>query len=312
VHQYGCLVLRGSKCILARKSDFACIPVTEPRAYESKQQAATRAIAQSCRVYSAEIALVHDVPAAVAYLPDVDGKGPIVLTVFLALAVEDGDVARGNGCGCDEPLDSEKVKLYDWYEFDEAVSLVKTPAERSCILSLTSNLATAVDAGVVILPSAFGPKIDAIDGDLGLHTILALTGLEGPKGMLCDSNKDKIARLVGSAPSKEKDSEGETESTAASSDKEARRVRSTPSKEKDSEDETESTAASSDKEAKEAQLPKETPAPPSAYRFCGKVSQEGASVTALLDFENEKRTKRMAKAAKGGGCCGGNCGPGCC
>jgi len=254
VHQYGCLVLRGSKCILARRGDYACIPVTEPRAYESKQQAATRAIAESCNIFSEEIALVHDVPAAVAYLPDIDGKGPIVLSVFIAMAAN-----QSNECGCDEPLDSEKEKRYDWYDFEQAMSFVKTKAEQACISSLTSNLATAVDAGVVILstPSAFRPKVHAIDGDLSLHQMLALTALEQPKGMLCDYKP------------------------------------------------------------KETQLPKGTPQffkKSDQFRtpqLCTPVSQEGATYTSLLDFENDKRQTRMAKREKGG-CCGGKCGPGCC
>jgi hypothetical protein len=125
------------------------------------------------------------VPPAVAYLPDVDGKGPIVLSIFIAFATNQSN----GGCGCDEPLDSEREKRYDWFDFEQAVSFVTTKAERACILSLTSNLATAVDAGVVTLnsPSAFRPKVHAIDGDLSLNQILALTPLDQPKGMVCDS-----------------------------------------------------------------------------------------------------------------------------
>jgi len=200
VHRYGILVMRGSKCILARSSNFARIPVTEPRAYESRQQAATRAITESCKIYSEEIALVHDVPPAIAYLPAVDGGGPVVLTVYVALATsEDHQSTGGSGCGCDEPLDTEKEQLYDYYDFEQALAFVSTAAERACMLTLTSALAAAVDAGIVILssPGAFGPQIHAINGDLSLNQILALTPTEQPKGMLLNSQtanspKEKI------------------------------------------------------------------------------------------------------------------------
>jgi len=187
VHQYGCVVLRGSRCLLMRCDDRACIPVAEPRAFESRQQAATRAVAECCKVLSEEILLLHDVAPAVAYLPGTDGQGLVVLTVFIALATSE---KKSDACGCDEPLDSEREPLYDWYAFEEAISFVHTKAERACILTLTSNVAAAVDAGVVSLNKAggFGPKVHAVHGDCSLNQILALMQSDDtPKRMLHDS-----------------------------------------------------------------------------------------------------------------------------
>jgi hypothetical protein len=195
-HEYGCLIFRGSKCMLPREGEFLQIPSTAPRANESQQQAATRAVSERCSIYPEEFALLHDVPPAVVYLRDV--SGPIVLTVFAATATS--DAPKDGGCGgCNEAVESDK---YDWYDFEQAFSFLKTKEERACVSNLTGSLAEAVDAGIVILnsPGAFGPKIHAVHADLGLNEILALTPIDNPKAMLLDAaypNLDNICPKVG-------------------------------------------------------------------------------------------------------------------
>lgn len=196
VHRYGVLVVRGNKCMLARSCSSttvsAYIPVTEPKGYETRQQAATRAITEACNIYSEEFCLVNDVPPAVAYVP-VDGN-PVVLTIFAAFTTGEQSTGDGGGCGCDENIDDEKEELYDYFDFEQALVFVGTPAERTCMLTLTSALAGAVDAGIVVRSSAgdFAPKIHAIHGDLSFNHILALTAAElpKPKGMLLNAQSD--------------------------------------------------------------------------------------------------------------------------
>jgi hypothetical protein len=176
IHLYGCLVIRGSKCLLAHGDNYAFIPFSEPRAHETRQQAATRAITETCKIYSEEVSLMNDLPPAVSYQQGVDGK-PVVLTIYIAVATSEA-VADGGGCGCGEAPESED-RLYDWYDFDDAIASVNS-TERNSVLSLVSALGSAVEAGVVILssPSAFGPKVAAINGDLHLNQVLALTQME--------------------------------------------------------------------------------------------------------------------------------------
>jgi hypothetical protein len=186
--------------MLAREGDFLRIPSTEPRANESRQQAATRAISECCGIYPEEVALLHDVPPAVVYLRDVHTGVLTVLTVFVAIATSEAPT-KDAGCGCHEVAENE---TYNWYDFEQAFSFLKIKEERSCISKLTGSLAEAVDAGIVILssPGVFGPKINAIHADLGLNEILALADIDtgSSKAMLLDSiypDFDAVCQKVG-------------------------------------------------------------------------------------------------------------------
>lgn len=174
-YRCGCLVLRGSKCVLVRDQGLkAHIPLSEPRASETKQQAATRAVKEACRIYSEEIALLRDVQPAIAY--DTSGGSPVVLQVFVAVATN--PTAAEGGCGCDPCLDTrgDDDDLYDWYDFEQAIAALSSEAERKCMMSVTASLAEAVECGVVTLeaPGCFRPSVAAIDGHLTLNQVLAL------------------------------------------------------------------------------------------------------------------------------------------
>lgn len=182
-HYSGCLVVRGSKCLLVHgKNNAVHIPFTEPKGFESQRQAATRAVKQSCKIFAEEFALLHDIPQAVAF--GKDGETAVVYTTFLAVATSPPP-AGGGGCGCAEEEDKEKA-LYDWYTFEDAISMMSSAAEKKCFLTLTWSLADAADAGVVSVDSfsAFRPKLAAIENDwqvgLGFSQLLTLPAPSSP------------------------------------------------------------------------------------------------------------------------------------
>jgi hypothetical protein len=133
-------------------------------------------VKESCKIYAEEFALLHDLPHAAAY--DKKGNDSIVYTCFLAVATSPPPT---DGCGCEEVEDKADM-LYDWYSFEDAVSLLKSTAEKKCLLTLAWALVEAVDAGVVALDctSFFRPKVAAIGDewkvDIGFNELLALSG----------------------------------------------------------------------------------------------------------------------------------------
>mmetsp|Transcript_60697 Transcript_60697/g.172534 ORF Transcript_60697/g.172534 Transcript_60697/m.172534 type:complete len:570 (-) Transcript_60697:47-1756(-) len=180
VHRYSCLVLRGSKCLLTRDGDKARLPMVEPAGFETQRQAATRAIREACRINAEEVAMLHDVPPAIAYDTS-DPKEVSVLTVFAAVATS---APPDVGCGC-EPVRDEG-DLYDWYSFDEATWVLRTTLEISCLQKLVLSLVEAAAAGAVDADAqgCFRPAVAAVDGGLSLGQLMALAPAGGPAASL--------------------------------------------------------------------------------------------------------------------------------
>jgi hypothetical protein len=181
-HYSGCLVVKGSKCLLVRKDGAMHMPFTEPMACESKQQASTRAVKEACKIYTEEFALLHDVPAAISY--EKRDEELAVYTAHLAIATS-SPASDAGGCGCEEQLDKEAM-LYDWYTFEEAIALLKDAPEKKCLVNLTWSLVEALDAGVVVSDHAviFRPKVAAIGNewkvDIALDKPLPMLKTSGP------------------------------------------------------------------------------------------------------------------------------------
>jgi hypothetical protein len=92
------------------------------------------------------------------------------VTVFAAVATTPPPPEE---CGC---IHGERETRYEWYDFEEAISALSSQVDRRCILSITSAVAEAVSAGVVVLeiPGAFRPRVAALDNELSLNQLLAL------------------------------------------------------------------------------------------------------------------------------------------
>eukprot|EP00931_Biecheleriopsis_adriatica_P105567 TRINITY_DN80136_c0_g1_i1.p1 TRINITY_DN80136_c0_g1~~TRINITY_DN80136_c0_g1_i1.p1 ORF type:complete len:610 (+),score=84.05 TRINITY_DN80136_c0_g1_i1:79-1908(+) len=186
-HHYGCLILRGSQCVLVRKESDWVLPHALPIGCESGQQTATRATKAMCSIFSEEFALLADVSPAVAY--DVSGSETTVQTIFAAVATQLPEKARGCGCGiscgcgspsqgcCGDNQHNNNEGLCDWFTYDGAMSVLKRQADRNCLAKLTASLVEAIDAGVLLMSNkgAFRPGINAIDTHKSFNEILALT-----------------------------------------------------------------------------------------------------------------------------------------
>lgn len=141
-HRIGVLVVRGQKCALQRKGGLLQIPTTTPSAGESKLQTATRAASQSCKIYAEEIAILQDIPPAVAYESSQDGV--TVVTIFVATATQ-GKAEEG-GCGCGPTI--QKTEPYEWCSCEEALGST-SDFDRKCILKIIQSVAEAAEAGVI-------------------------------------------------------------------------------------------------------------------------------------------------------------------
>lgn len=151
--KFGCLVLRGRKCVLARDCNKQLyIPVDEARNSETAQQAATRAVAESCDIYPEEFALLGDVPPAVYYEKAGQAK-PQVVSIFAAVATSPPPPGSAEDADTIEDVED----MYDWFPFEQALSLLSVK-ERHAIARLAHDVACAVDADIVTVdfPCTFG------------------------------------------------------------------------------------------------------------------------------------------------------------
>ncbi|CAE8637800.1 unnamed protein product [Polarella glacialis] len=161
--RFGCLVLRGRKCVLARSNEQKLyIPADEAHTHETAEQAATRALAEACDIFPEEIALLQNVAPVIVYESDGSGSAPVaVLTVFAALAVNPPPA----GSQEDQDTVEDEEDLYDWFPYEQAMSLLLTQHERVAVTSLAAGVAAAVSACVVLpdFPYSFGPRQQACE-----------------------------------------------------------------------------------------------------------------------------------------------------
>ncbi|CAJ1403107.1 unnamed protein product [Effrenium voratum] len=158
VRRYGCLVLRGKKCVLARDSASKLfIPTEEAQYQELPQQAAVRALAEACDIYPEEFVLLRDVAPAVFY--ETSPGPPVVTTIFPALATNPPPPGTSEE---EEVLDEEDA--YDWFRYDSAHRLLALN-ERRAVTRLAMDVEAAVGANVVTpsFPCTFGPEPDMPD-----------------------------------------------------------------------------------------------------------------------------------------------------
>eukprot|EP00928_Gymnodinium_smaydae_P013184 TRINITY_DN14819_c0_g1_i1.p1 TRINITY_DN14819_c0_g1~~TRINITY_DN14819_c0_g1_i1.p1 ORF type:complete len:1021 (+),score=251.56 TRINITY_DN14819_c0_g1_i1:43-3063(+) len=152
VRRYGCMVLRGARCVLARLDGLMSLPMAGANERETAEQAATRAVAEACDIHQEEIALLRDVAPAIMYEDD------SITTVFAALATNPPPADAG-----DEESEDED-DLYDWYTFDHAMRKLGPASQQAAAVAvLTRNVSAAIEAGVVLpdYPCSFGPKQQA-------------------------------------------------------------------------------------------------------------------------------------------------------
>lgn len=147
---FGCLVLRGKKCVLARDADKNLrIPLDEAALKETAQQAAVRALAEACDIYPEEFFMLQNVAPAVYY------EGSTVVSIFCALATN----PPPPGASEDEDLLDED-DLYDWFRYDSAVA--RLPLQQRRVLArLSADLRDALVAKVVTsdYPCDFGSDV---------------------------------------------------------------------------------------------------------------------------------------------------------
>ncbi|OLQ09787.1 putative alpha-tubulin polyglutamylase Ttll1 [Symbiodinium microadriaticum] len=162
--KFGCLVLRGRKCVLARDCDKQLyIPVDEARNSETAQQAATRAVAESCDIYPEEFALLGDVPPAVYYEKAGQAK-PQVVSIFAAVATSPPPPGSAEDTDTIEDVED----MYDWFPFEQALSLLSVN-ERHAIARLAHGaLASIIVRSPHVL--AFARRLDAVEVSDGTRT----------------------------------------------------------------------------------------------------------------------------------------------
>lgn len=151
---FGCVVLRGNKCVLARKEGGQLyVPVAEAKERETGLQAATRAVAQACDIHEEEIAVLQSIAPAVVY--DMSDGDPIVVTFYAALAT---------GAPPAEEESEDEDDAYDWYTYSQTQSRLSESHERKAVSVVARGFAEALAAGAVIAdaPGEFGPDNGAL------------------------------------------------------------------------------------------------------------------------------------------------------
>jgi len=182
--RYGCLVLRGDKCVLVRHEGRLQLPTKEARTHETAEQAATRAVAELCDIYPEEVALLHDVAPAVAY----DGEpADAVVRIFAALATRPPPAREED----DDLSEEDDEDLYDWFGFEKALKRLTSNWERSVVTSLAQGVSLAVSAGIVApeFPCSFGPpagpsRASMVSRPASSIALTAGTVLAAPPGAL--------------------------------------------------------------------------------------------------------------------------------
>ena len=136
--RYGCLILRGRKCVLARDANKQLyVPTDELRHHETAQQAAARAVAEACDIYPEEFAVLRDVAPAIFY--DKADVMPIVITIFAAIATN----PPPPGSAEDQDTIEDEDDMYDWFPYVQALSRLTSEKERHAITRLAAGASAA-------------------------------------------------------------------------------------------------------------------------------------------------------------------------
>jgi len=151
VRSFGCILLRGSKCVLVRSLtsppewESVRLPRATARGAETGEETATRAVTTQCDLNPQEFWVTPDVPPVVCYLPSAGGAVE-VLTLFVAFAVfpppEEGALD-------DEEDEEDEDDLYDWFSFPQALAAIASAPERGALFDVSIALQRAVAAAVI-------------------------------------------------------------------------------------------------------------------------------------------------------------------
>jgi len=180
--RYGCLVLRGFKCVLARCDGTMLLPTSEAKTHETPEQTATRAVAEACDIHQEEVALQRDVAPVTVY-DTADPENPLVVTIFAALATS----PPPPGYHDDESEDDED--FYDWFSYEQALRRASLDHERAAIKALSESMTRAIAAGVLVPdfnytfgpPASPSPLVDAtlLEAKPPVPDLLPVTVLSG-------------------------------------------------------------------------------------------------------------------------------------
>mmetsp|Transcript_15501 Transcript_15501/g.35196 ORF Transcript_15501/g.35196 Transcript_15501/m.35196 type:complete len:715 (+) Transcript_15501:1-2145(+) len=147
--RYGCVVIRGAKCVLARSLasewDGVRIPSTVVQEGEAPIAAACRAVMQQVDINAEEFHVSMDLPPVVYYEEKAGGKPAAVITVYTAFATNPPPVDAPDDLW-EESEDEED--LYDWFTFSQAVRRLDRP-QTAAIVSAARAFHNAIDAGIV-------------------------------------------------------------------------------------------------------------------------------------------------------------------
>lgn len=148
---YGILLIRGSKCLLARSIEKKkrwnglCIPHAPASIEETGIGAATRALCDTCDLDPDQFYVTQDVAPAVFYKQH-DSKPTEVVTVYPAFT---NDGPPPDAPPDDFQEDEDEDDMYDWFLYDYAVAGLASQEERDAVSTLSLSVQRAVKAGVV-------------------------------------------------------------------------------------------------------------------------------------------------------------------
>ena len=150
---YGCLIVRGNRCVLARSLTGEWpglrIPHGPKLEGETASQAALRVTSNMIEVEESEFKIINALAPAMYYLPIISGASS---AIPLAVNVVTVFVAQATSPPPPGPLEDADVEddsdLYDWYTFPRAMARV-SPAERDVLCVLALALAGAARVGLV-------------------------------------------------------------------------------------------------------------------------------------------------------------------
>ncbi len=181
---YGCLILRGNRCVLARSLSGAWAGLQIPHGAkgdgETAAQAAVRVTSALIDVEEGEFRIVSAITPVMYYLPGARPGQIVAVTIFIAQAtsppppgpLEDADI-------------EDEEDAYDWYTLPRALARV-TPAERDALCTAACALAGAARVGLIPQRwgGVFGQEMDPVIRCSGEDLYDAAAGAVAAEGAL--------------------------------------------------------------------------------------------------------------------------------